>query len=165
MTQKDKELLLKDLCGRLPYGVICQIYDPQQDYGEDIFDARLIHIDAWTSHCYFWGCSETDPYKIEQVKPYLRPMSSMTKEEKLHVELTYGFFYHDGVLDNVHIFEAGGTYDRDGNYEPPCEYRQEKHVTIEQVLDFIHWLNEHYFDYRGLIEKGLALEAPEGMYN
>ena len=28
----------------------------------------------------------------------------------------------------------------------------------------IDWLNEHYFDYRGLIGKGLALEAPKGMY-
>ena len=47
MTQEEKQLLLKDLCARLP-----------------------------------WGCSETDPYKIEQVKPYLRPLSSMTEEEK-----------------------------------------------------------------------------------
>ena len=129
MTQKDKELLLKDLCGRLPYGVICQIYDPQQDYGEDIFDARLIHIDAWTSHCYFWGCSETDPYKIEQAKPYLRPMSDMTEEEKIDYQ---AFFNYDGV-----------------------EYPEE----------YIDWCNKNHFDYRGLIPIGLALVAPEGMYN
>ena len=26
------------------------------------------------------------------------------------------------------------------------------------------WLLKHHFDYRGLIEKGLALEAPKGIY-
>ena len=134
MTQEDKELLLKDLCMRLPYGVICQIYDHQQDYGEDIFNARLIHIDAWTSHCYFWGCSETDPYKIGQVKPYLRPMSSMTEEERIEFErLSFVYDTSDGSM----LFSKKG----------------------------FDWLNAHHFDYRGLIDKGLALEAPEGMYN
>jgi hypothetical protein len=32
------------------------------------------------------------------------------------------------------------------------------------TLETFDWLNAHHFDYRGLIEKGLALEAPEGMY-
>ena len=128
MTQEDKELLLKDLGARLTYGVICQIYDHQQDYGEDIFDARLIHIDAWTSHCYFWGCSETDPYKIGQVKPYLRPMESMTDEEEY-------------------------------------EYRNVCVSPINRQWDVVDWLNANHFDYRGLIPKGLAIEAPEGMYN
>ena len=189
MVQEDKELLFKDLCARLPYGLKCKIdldmlLETFPEYGARLsYAATSTGIDLHAKvgeriytlfgipskyRLYFLELDDFfDEYGIpvECVKPYLRPMSSMTKEEKLHVELTYGFFYHDGVLDNVHIFEAGGTYDRDGNYEPPCEYRQEKHVTIEQVLDFIHWLNEHYFDYRGLIEKGLALEAPEGMYN
>ena len=130
MTQKDKELLLKDLCGRLLYGVICQIYDPQQDYEEDIFDARLIHIDAWTSHCYFWGCSETDPYKIEQVKPYLRPMSSMTEEERE---------YYNNHLSGI--------------------------ITGIDAANFMIWVYSNHLDIFHLIEKGLALEAPEGMYN
>ena len=165
MVKKDKELLLKDLCERLPYGVICH-------YTHKFIDTEI--GDGEIRSIYVKDCLETDfsgivinqtETGLGYIKPYLRPMSSMAEEEKLHVELTYGFFYHDGVLDNVHIFEAGGTYDRDGNYEPPYEYRQEKHVTIEKVLDFIHWLNVHHFDYRGLIEKGLALEANEGMYD
>ena len=133
MTQEEKQLLLKDLCARLPYGVICQIYDHQKDYGEDIFDARLIHIDAWTSHCYFWGCSETDPYKIGQVKPYLRSMSSMTEEEiKEYGKLCI-------------IYDTSGT------------------VLFD--INGLNWFNAHHLDYRGLIEKGLAIEALEGMYN
>lgn len=153
MTQKDKELLLKDLSARLLYKTKVCLYEKETCILMGI-DGYEVYLDV-----------DSDSFRIESIKPYLRPMSSMTEEEKLHVELTYGFFYHDGVLDNVHIFEVGGTYDRDGNYEPPCEYREERHITIEQVLDFIHWLNAHHFDYRGLIEKGLAIEAPEGMYN
>jgi hypothetical protein len=40
-------------------------------------------------------------------------------------------------------------------------------TTLEdwQKVNYIDWLNAHHFDYRGLIEKGLAIEAPEGMYN
>ena len=145
MEQKEKELLLVDLSARLLYGVICQIYDPQQDYGEDIFDARLIHIDAWTSHCYFWGCSETDPYKIEQVKPYLRPMSSMTEEDNISlskyvgcsIRAKYGEIYFPNIEDN----------------------------TLNKFEKVFNWLNANHFDYRGLIPKGLAIEAAEGMYN
>jgi len=36
---------------------------------------------------------------------------------------------------------------------------------VEYPEKYIDWLNAHYFDYRGLIDKGLVLEAKEGMYN
>lgn len=160
MTQEDKELLLKDLCARVYYGVLFMVYDDKINEPVELLSInpkrdKPLEIDD--------GYDENSStyWSLEDVKPYLRPLSSMTEEEKLHVELTYGFFYHDGVLDNIHIFEVGGTYDRDGNYAPPCEYRQERHVTIEQVLDFIYWLNKNMFDYHGLIEKNLALDCTE----
>ena len=68
-------------------------------------------------------------FDVEECKPYLRPMSSMTEEE---IKEYQAFFNYDGV-----------------------EYPEE----------YIDWLNAHHFDYRGLIEKGLALKAPEGIYN
>jgi len=156
MTQEEKQLLVKDLSARLPYGVKI-IDEPAHCLGELFLISTTDMVEYETE-------TDTGMQTIYNIKPYLRPMSSMTEEEKLHVELKYGFFYHDGVLDNVHIFETMGTYDRDGNYDPPSKYREQRRVTIEQVLDFIHWLNSHHFDYRGLIEKGLALEALEGMY-
>lgn len=146
MTEQNKQLLFKDLCMRLPYGVILNVDNGKYRENKKIWPGLFNSDSLWDA------------------KPYLRPMSSMTEEEKLHVELTYGFFYHDGVLDNVHIFETMGIYDRDGNYDPPCKYREQRHVTIEQVLDFIHWLNAHHFDYRGLIPMGLAIEATKEMY-
>ena len=35
---------------------------------------------------------------------------------------------------------------------------------VSYMLDVIDWLNAHHFDYRGLIEKGLAIKAPEVIY-
>jgi len=147
MTQEERELLLKDLCARLPYRTMVKCNtDGRHEFDEELSEMHIMNF-----------------YQFE-VKPYLRPMSSMTKEEKLHIKLNYHFYYHDEILDNINIFEAGGYYDRDGNYDPPCEYREIEHVTIKEVIEFVNWLNAHHFDYRGLIEKGLALEAPEGMY-
>ena len=109
MTQEEKQLLLKDLCARLPYGVKFQ--------GED-------------SNVYTLDAANYFALQVEGVvfKPYLRPMSSMTEEECTKKEELFGSY----ILDNNPAY--------------------------------IDWLNTHHFDYRGLIEKGLALKAPKGMY-
>ena len=126
MTQEEKQLLLTDLCARLPYGVKFKIGD-YSDYnliGIVISDEHPIKVEV---------IEKGVPYKIEVsldiIKPYLRPMSSMTEEEKIDYQ---AFFNYDGV-----------------------EYPEE----------YIDWLNKKMFDYRGLIEKGLAIEANGGMYN
>ena len=72
-------------------------------------------------------------------------MSSMTEEERSDL------FMH--VLDGPII------YDENENIIVGFECN-----TFEQFASLENWLNSHHFDYRGLIEKGLALEAPEGMY-
>ena len=86
MRQKDKELLLQDLCARLPYKVICKIhytFNNETTFGEDVedeADCSLVRIDVQTQTVYLdWIY---DWFSVEDVKPYLRPMSSMTEEEK-----------------------------------------------------------------------------------
>ena len=123
MTQENKELLLKDLCARLPYDVIV-------DYGYNAFDVRkgnyVKHGSKRILYCDLLDVfiSPRQNEKGEYIKPYLRPMSSMTEEEKLMYErLMIG-------IDN-----------------------------ISYMLDVTDWLNSHHFDYRGLIEKGLAIDA------
>ena len=106
MKQEYKQLLLQDLCSRLPFKVMIQSVGENKCLG--LMD--LADIDSLP-------------------KPYLRPMSSMTEEEKL---------MYEGLMigtDNV-----------------------------SYMLDVIDWLNAHHFDYRHLIEKGLALEASSEMY-
>ena len=123
MTQEDKELLLKDLSARLPYGVkINQGYDEDEIDPPTLLKVDIVHVN--------------DHYPIESVKPYLRPMSSITEEEKEELENLL-----EGIVDGVERWDK------------------------PDMCEEYDWLNAHHFDYRGLIEKGLALEAPEGMYN
>ena len=132
MTQEDKELLLKDLSARLTYGVIvstpkgvghlCSINQTifGNEYGVNIEATKRDHFDD----------KECD------IKPYLRPMSSMTENEVLeYVSLKESIVASDGI---TYFFETYKSID---------------------------WLNKKMFDYRGLIEKGLAIEAPTDMYN
>ena len=125
MTQEDKELLLKDLCGRLLCGVMVHLrYNTEEPcYGELTPKDIQWFIDS----------------KIENIKPYLRPMSSMTEEEDKEAKTNGCIIYHDTSPKN-------------------------RGLMIIASPKGIDWLNKHHFDYRGLIEKGLALEALEDMY-
>lgn len=109
MTQEEKQLLLKDLCARLPYGFTVHRYSDNRN-----ITLKKNELDEFS---HFLEYSEG-----EEFKPYLRPMSSMTEEER--EELSH---YENSV----------------------------------QRTDFFY---THNIDCRFLIEKGLALEAPEGMY-
>ena len=130
MTKEDKELLLKDLCARLPYHPIIQIYKCWEGCKVGEFDNTMgfHHVEAFL-------CDKID------ILPYLRPMSSMTDEEKKEFYEVSGLNCYDGLFT--------------------CKKLAKRQSFIGEVLD---WLNSHHFDHRGLIEKGLALEAPEGMY-
>lgn len=119
MTQEDKELLLKDLCARLPYNVICQV--EFRESGK--YQSKSMFLSGvFTDEAYF--TTESGSIYSNEYKPYLFPMSSMTEEEKL---------MYEGLMIGTD--------------------------NISYMLDVIDWLNAHYFDYRGLIEKGLAIDA------
>lgn len=130
MTQEEKNLLLKDLCARLPYGVICHTEEGDGylcSINQTIFGTEYgLNINPLKRD--YFNDSETDE---QAVKPYLLPMSSMTDEEEEEYNVLNA--YEVGMFPHT-----------------------------EEAFD---WLNAHHFDYRGLIEKGLAIEAPEGMYN
>ena len=87
---------------------------------------------------------------IDYIKPYLRPMPSMTDEEKKEFIRNAGYEVEESI--NGRHYEY---YLKDF-----CGTEDNPYVNV----DAIDWLNERHFDYRCLIEKGLALEAPEGMY-
>ena len=116
MTQKDKELLLKDICPRLPYETMF--------YSNSNGDECLLSIDLEY-------CKVNELYTIEQIKPYLRPMSGMTGEE---------FEEYGNITEHISI----GSLDFN--------------IANPNAFD---WLNAHHFDYRGLIERGLAIEVTE----
>ena len=138
MTQEDKELLLKDLCTRLPYGVKAKVLDEsvlQYDYTAE--EGGIINgIENLNDGLFVIQCME-DGYVLsyDEFKPYLRPMSSMTEEEQRTL---------DSMCNGVEMVS-----------------RLSGLKMFDKAFD---WLNKNHFDYRGLIEKGLAIEAPEGMY-
>ena len=142
MTQEDIQLLLKDLSARLTYGVICQV----DDGAAGLNDGKLVEIDISKQIVrfdvdYYW-----DAY-IDDVKPYLRPMSSITTDEE--------YEYYQIKKRNS---------DKSLSLMDCSDHLRQLLFPIIVGTESIDWLNAHHFDYRGLIEKGLALEAPEGMY-
>ena len=130
MTQEDKALLYKDLCARLPYGVVLDSPNPVDDMWDE-----AISIDASTKTVTLLYNERV--FNIDEVKPYLFPLSSMTEEQEREYNTLRDFVYtHHYEYED--IVEDMGLYDN---------WRS------------IDYLNANHFDYRGLIEKGLAIDA------
>ena len=166
MTQEDKKILLKDLSARLPYGVIANFTLGDISFNERVSSVFVdecsvqVYVKQGFLKCPLDGDSEI---KLSQVKPYLRPMSSMTAEEREEIEVFIcdEWFVDDDKatkVDSEGFIEFLSNYDCSGIYPEFCG-------------QYVDWLLSHHFDYRidpstgkTLIESGLALEAPEGMY-
>lgn len=126
MTQEHKELLLKDLCARLPYGI--KFLRESWNYE---WDQELSVIEVLEDIDKDGYINRTKVYNVEDIKPYLFSLSSMTDEQ-------YDQLYIDSRVkeDSIDIIDA-----------------------LANDMDAIDWLNKNHFDYRGLIEKGLAIDA------
>ena len=135
MTQDLKYLLIKDLCARLPYGVKLQISswdDVKMEYVDK--DDTLYSI---SSDNHVRTSSEDRDFYIDEVKPYLFPMSSMTEEQKGE----YNRWKH---LVPVCHYEYGDVVEEDELWESPASFE---------------YLIANHFDDKGLIERGLAIDA------
>ena len=127
MTKSEKDLLFKDLCARLPYHVRCKIWLKDGTTEEGALDLEHNYADVLLDAFYY--------NKIKDIKPYLRPTSSMTEDE---------------CKEYKHLVAFSGS--------------------SHGAANFVDWLNKKMFAYRtidgkDMFELGLALEAPEGMYN
>ena len=140
MERVNKELLLKDLCPRLPYGVIMEHHK---------------HSYQYTLGCGMRGYEGIKADIESGDIPYLRPMSSMTEEEITELK-ELCTMYLPSLSPNIG-FEDYGIMVLTHHFVNDS-------VTFKLNMKAIDWLNANHFDYRGLIEKGLALEAPKGMY-
>jgi len=123
MTQEDRKLLLTDLYARLPYRLKFKAEDEEYIREIHYIKDEDVYVREYRNL----------PYWIDTIKPYLRPMSSMTEKEHSDYE-----YYCKMLSTNPY----GGFNER-----------------------LINYLNSHYLDFRGLIIMGLAIIAPEGMYN
>lgn len=128
MTQEDKQLLLKDLCARLPYGVRYRHLAWDDEHGEDYIAAKIysINSDGYVKNSY-----DDETVYIDDVRPYLFPLSSLTEEQ-------YDQLYIDSRVknDSIDILDA-----------------------LANDMDAIDYCNKNHLDWRGLIPKGLAIDA------
>lgn len=135
MKKEDKELLIRDLCSRLPYQVFCKVED-------EVEPLQLLAIDIKNSAMSFQKGMIVLLWD-ELPKPYLRPLSDMTEEEQMElsaqiVKLTVEHIEDETVGFNVKAAKSSAF-----------------------EIDFY---NSHHLDYNGLIPMGLAIEATKEMY-
>ena len=140
MTQEDKELLLKDLCARLPYGVKIVIQDTFK-YSIVSREYHVLDVSNFSDiFCFNYKKFDKHMKKAMRerpndivIKPYLLPLSSMTKEQRYEL--------HD-LIHNLNVLAINGEI---GDW-----------IVSSSEID---WYNKNHFDYRHLIEKGLAIDA------
>ena len=136
--EKDlKDLLLKDLSCRIPYGVICQVeFKESGKYNSKV----MLLSGIFTDEAYF--TTKGGSIYSNEYKPYLFPLSSMTSEQlfevqeimgKNEIEIEDGFF---NILDS-----------------------SRNTITYLEILAVLEWFYKNHFDINGLIEKGLAIDA------
>ena len=127
MTIEEKQLLIQDLCARLPYGLKLNFYSKATN---ENYVCTLLGIEPDNEKPII-AKTEDGAFTFTQdhVKPYLRPMSNMTEEESKEFALFQTDFYVDGFLYPI------------------------------AAINMINWLNEHHFDYCGLIPIGLGIDC------
>lgn len=141
MAQNEKDILLKDLCARLPYGVKVHFsgWDSEYLQQKEMIDT-LYSIDSD-------GYCNTDEYdsllELGNIKPYLFPLSSMTEEQWMDTP------YANLNKYTFDSFKCGCSTLAFETYE----------VNLSYVVEFINWCYKNHFDIYGLIPKGLALDA------
>ena len=117
MTQEDRQILLRDLSSRLPYGVRYRRFAWDDKQGEECISAKIYSI---SPDGYVRNYHEDESDYIDNVRPYLFPLSSITKK----------------TLEELSAY-----------------------IDIKNAYVAVEFFNSHHIDYRGLIEKGLAIDA------
>ena len=139
VTQEEKDLLLRDISGRLPYGLIIE-HNGNLSKLDTIFICDNISVSSTSMDSeIFYNLN------LDEFKPYLFPMSSMTEEQ-------YELLRESGILSNCsHSYEYVNPHIHGVSFI----FKEFKTYSLE----LIEWLNKNHFDYRGLIEKGLAIDC------
>ena len=134
MTQEDKELLLKDLCARIPYGV-------KMNHIADNEHSPKTLIGVAKDMITLKGLGGYECVDVEHYKPYLFPLSSMTEEQKKYINDRWG-------VNEDFDFEIDPNWGR-------------FFVELGDTVDFINWCYENHFDINYLTPKGLAIDATD----
>ena len=152
MTKEEKNILLKDLCARLQYKPHCRVFKLNEDIKENddvlygVIGDNVMTLKSNKDECLMYY----------QIKPYLRPMNSMTEEEAQEIR------------DRLNKLSIGRTITNE-NFEKCCDFlwftkMSSFECVSEKMMDVvIDYLDENMFDHRGLIEKGLAIKSSKNV--
>ena len=140
MTQEEKNILIKELCMRIPYGVKCNINGKLCKVTRVDVECQQVYLKKDDGHGGTYSIARGDI-----IKPYLRPMSSMTDEEAKEF---------DNISESITIV----------NHRQITPSHYDYMIEIADMKKVSDWFAKKHFDTAGLIPMGLALEAPEGMY-
>ena len=138
-----KEQLLKDLCARLPYGV--KFACNKNVYTVKGLDLIVTDEGDWE---YAVTAKGITPIEIDFIKPYLFPLSSLTSSDAEAIEHIMGCDIPWNIQYGLLEWTVGGSVESE-TFD----------LRIEQIERLMEFLNSNHIDYRGLIEKGLAIDA------
>ena len=143
MTPEDKELLIKDLCARLPYNVICQVeFKENGKYKSEV----MLLSGIFTDEAYF--TTKDGSIYSNEYKPYLFPLSSMTDKQAKEIQEIVGNPDNACIIRKTYGLELWlDSIDTDPT------------IWVDTIFEVQDYLKKNHFDYRGLIEKGLAIDA------
>ena len=144
MKQEDKELLLRDLCTRLPYRVKCKV-----SYNSNVINDADVTLYGMDNDGFLTFDEIIGDHREFLCKPYLFPLSSMTEEQ---TEEVHNLIYQ-GVSESVDETKEWLKTRKENELRP---------ITLTYILSYrlvIDFFNKNHFDYRGLIPKGLAIDA------
>lgn len=135
MTQEDKDLLLKDLCGRIMYGVKCSVYEDANVHTLSGVLPNKVYNELYFEELDFKECDGFAD--IQYCKPYLFPLSSMTEEQKEEYYYIVNYISPDDTEN----------------------WAEGEFIYVNQINQLLHFYHINHLDYRGLIPEGLALDA------
>ena len=147
MTQEDKQLLLKDLSARLPYGVKCIVTKSRTEEGQKGDVGKIGWVSLEGVDC----IGDREPFFSEfgNFKSYLIPLSSLTEEQRNYISKL--------LIDTQNEFPPYGELNTKG-----CDNLFV--CSVKQANVLINYCLANHLDINGLIEKGIAIEAPKDMY-
>lgn len=152
MIQEEQDLLFKDLCTRLPYGVKVSVNGGKEPWTlKGMFEGEhtgmmLILEPSFSSKDV---SPQTSNWQLSQCKPYLRPMSSMTEEEKRTLQsfypMSFGNQYLDLDKEKIELYECNSTME----------------FYLDDSVQMVDFCKKNHLDCYGLIKEGLALSTDE----
>ena len=138
MTKEDKELIFNDICARLPYGVHILVHDT---FKYSTVPFQNVYLKAYDTAELIDSISLNLRYSSKD-----KPFNRIIKEHKDYLEIKPCLFHMSSMTEKQ---------------KNEYQYITERWMNdpAYSISDSIDWLNKNHFDYRGLIEKGLAIDA------